>query len=198
MTSDLAGQKKALRLDLRARLKALTSEERRFGSLAACDQLRAQPLWRAAGCILFYAPLSSELDLAPLLAEALATGKTAALPGYVAATGLYEAFVITHLTDDCAPGRFGIAEPKPGCARLPLNRLDLALTPGVGFDETGHRLGRGQGFYDRLLAQTAAIKCGVAFDLQVVERIPAEPHDIRMNCLLTPTRWRELAPSHAS
>jgi 5-formyltetrahydrofolate cyclo-ligase len=156
--------------------------------------LRQQAVWRGAQCILFYAPLPGEIDLTPLFGEALAAGKTPALPGFIAETGVYDAFVVRHLTDDCAPGKFGVAEPKSGCARLPLNRLDFVLAPGVGFDSTGHRLGRGQGFYDRLLATITAVKCGVAFDLQMVERIPAEAHDVRMNCLLTPTRWRQLPP----
>ena len=78
------------------------------------------------------------------------------------------------------------------CARFPLKHLDLALVPGVGFDVTGHRLGRGRGFYDRLLAEFSGIKCGVAFDHQFVAQIPAEKHDVRMNCILTPTRWLEI------
>ena len=192
--TDLAAQKRELRREMRQRLKALTPGARREASLAACALLRAQEIWRHAQSVLFYAPMEDEIDVAPLVAEALAEGKVAALPGFVAATGAYEAFVIHHVTDDCAPGKFGIAEPKPGCERRAINRLDLVLAPGVGFALTGHRLGRGRGFYDRLLAQTTAIKCGVAFDPQIVEHIPAEAHDILMDCLLTPTRWRKLSP----
>lgn len=171
----------------------MTEEQRRAGSRAACELLRLQEVWRRAERVLFYAPMPGELDTSTLLAAALAEGKTAALPGFVAEDNAYEAFVVTHLTDDCAPGRFGIAEPKAGCARLALNRLDFVLAPGVGFDLLGHRLGRGRGFYDRLLAKTTAIRCGVAFDLQIVEGIPAEAHDIRMDCLLTPTRWQKIS-----
>jgi 5-formyltetrahydrofolate cyclo-ligase len=72
-------------------------------------------------------------------------------------------------------------------------RLDLVLVPGIGFDVSGRRLGRGQGFYDRLLAGIAGTKCGVAFDQQVVGQIPAEKHDASMNFILTPTRWLEAA-----
>ena len=194
MTLDLTTRKGDLRRQIRAQLKALTAEERRQASIAACELLRRQAVWRTAKNILFYAAIPGEIDVAPLVEEALAEGKTAALPGFIAETGAYDAFVIRHLTDDCAPGKFAISEPKPGCVRLALNRLDLVLVPGVGFDATGHRLGRGQGYYDRLLANINAVKCGVAFDVQMVERLPAETHDIRMNCLLTPTRWRQLSP----
>ncbi|MBP9903534.1 MAG: 5-formyltetrahydrofolate cyclo-ligase, partial [Verrucomicrobia bacterium] len=73
----------------------------------------------------------------------------------------------------------------------PLNRLDLVLVPGVAFDPRGGRLGRGQGYYDRLLAGVRGTKCGVAFDEQIVDAVPVGPLDIRLNCILTPTRWIE-------
>ncbi|HTG44362.1 MAG TPA: 5-formyltetrahydrofolate cyclo-ligase, partial [Verrucomicrobiae bacterium] len=71
----------------------------------------------------------------------------------------------------------------------PLNRLDFVLVPGVAFDSTGRRLGRGRGFYDQLLAGVTGIKCGVALDEQIVEKLPTEAHDIAMDYILTPTRW---------
>jgi 5-formyltetrahydrofolate cyclo-ligase len=65
------------------------------------------------------------------------------------------------------------------------------LVPGLAFDPSGRRLGRGKGFYDRLLAMVRGRKCGIAFEEQVVPEIPVEPHDIRLDCLLTPRRWME-------
>jgi 5-formyltetrahydrofolate cyclo-ligase len=70
-----------------------------------------------------------------------------------------------------------------------MNRLDFALVPGLGFTTDGRRLGRGKGYYDRVLAQVRGFKCGVAFDQQIVDEIPAEPHDAQLDCILTPTRW---------
>jgi 5-formyltetrahydrofolate cyclo-ligase len=75
---------------------------------------------------------------------------------------------------------------------IALNRLDLALVPGVGFDADGRRLGRGRGHYDRLLAQVAGTKCGVAFDEQMAPEIPVAPHDVILNRIVTPTRWLEV------
>ena len=71
-------------------------------------------------------------------------------------------------------------------------RLDLVLVPGVAFDLHGRRLGRGRGYYDRLLSQVGGRTCGVAFDEQVVSEVPVEAHDVLLNCILTPTRWFEL------
>ncbi|MGA2176633.1 MAG: 5-formyltetrahydrofolate cyclo-ligase [Verrucomicrobiota bacterium] len=178
-----------LRRSLRAAIDRLGAAERAAASAQARNLLRRQPVWTSAQAILFYAPIAGEIDLTLLLEEAVAAGKAVALPGFVARTGTYDAFQISHLGRDCVPGKLGISEPSPSCPAFPLNRLDLALVPGLGFDLSGHRLGRGRGFYDRLLAGLAGTKCGVAFDPQIVARVPAETHDIRMNFILTPTRW---------
>jgi len=71
------------------------------------------------------------------------------------------------------------------------NRLDLILVPGIAFDLRGRRLGRGKGYYDRWLPALRGKTCGVAFDEQIVDDIPLEPHDVVVNCILTPTRWIE-------
>jgi 5-formyltetrahydrofolate cyclo-ligase len=72
--------------------------------------------------------------------------------------------------------------------------VDLILVPGLAFDLRGRRLGRGKGYYDQLLRGLRGITCGVAFDQQIVAEIPVEPHDVRVNCVLTPTRWIQLEP----
>ena len=72
---------------------------------------------------------------------------------------------------------------------VPLNRLDLALVPGLGFDARGHRLGRGKGHYDRLLAGFGGRKIGVAFDFQIMAEVPCEAHDIVLDDIVTPARW---------
>lgn len=181
--------KKDLRIQIRAKLHAMTPDQRAQASALACAVLRQQKIWSQANSVLFYATLQDELDFSPLIDEALAFGKTVALPKFIEATKTYAPFKISNTNRDCAVGRFGIVEPVATCAEFPANRLDLVLVPGVAFDPTGHRLGRGQGHYDRLLANVVGIKCGVAFDEQLVQRIPAEAHDIRMNCLVTPTRF---------
>ena len=121
--------------------------------------------------------------------DALATGKTVALPKYDRDKGHYGAAVIKDLAE-LETGHFRILEPQSHCAPLPLNRLDFMLVPGVAFDWNGRRLGRGRGYYDRLLAEFHGWTCGVAFDEQIVEAVPGEPHDMRLTCLVTPTRWQ--------
>jgi 5-formyltetrahydrofolate cyclo-ligase len=139
--------------------------------------------------VLFYAPLPGELDLWPLAADALAGGKTVALPRFVPARRSYIACQVQDLERDLEPGHFGIREPGARCPPILLNGLDLLLVPGVAFDLHGRRLGRGKGFYDQLLAGVRGLKCGVAFEQQLVDAVPAGRNDVCMNCILTPTRW---------
>ena len=181
---------------LRKRIRALLSEMPVAQREAAADRARAllaaQAAWRKAQSILFYAPQPEELDLWPLVNDALAAGKTVALPRFEAGTNQYVACRIENLAREIQRGKFGIREPNEACAIIPLDRVDLVLAPGVAFDSRGRRLGRGRGFYDRLLALARGAVCGVAFDEQIVAEIPVEPHDTRVNCILTPKQWIEV------
>jgi 5-formyltetrahydrofolate cyclo-ligase len=193
MSLESSMDKAEWRRHFRAALKTMTPAQRDEASSAARDLLRRQAAWQQASAILFYAPMAGELDLSPLIDEAQQAGKKTALPGFVKETGTYQAFEVSHFTRDCAAGEFGIAEPGAHCPPISLKRLDLVLAPGLGFDLSGRRLGRGRGFYDRLLAGFSGTKCGVAFDQQVVEQIPAAGHDVSMNFILTQTRWLQIS-----
>jgi 5-formyltetrahydrofolate cyclo-ligase len=189
MTPSLHDAKSALRAQVRTELAKLSAAQRTAASGEACALLEKQTLWREAKTILFFAPLPDEPDTWPLLTDALKAGKTALLPKFEPEHNHYVAYHITNVTHDLQAGRFGVREPRDTCVKFPLNRLDLILVPGIAFDLNGRRLGRGKGFYDRLLAALRGPACGVAFDQQIVNEIPVEPHDIRLSCILTPTRW---------
>jgi 5-formyltetrahydrofolate cyclo-ligase len=192
MGTEIQDSKRALRGRIREQLKTISEEQRTAGSQQARALLASQPRWAAAHSVLFFAPLPGELDVWPMLEDALVAGKVVALPRFVAETGAYVACAVQDLAKDLIPGRFGIREPADGCAQIALNRLDLALVPGVAFDLQGRRLGRGRGFYDRMLETMRGTTCGVAFDEQIVRDVPVEPRDVSVNCILTPTRWIEL------
>jgi len=192
MQDSIREAKRALRRQVGAELGRLGPEERAAVSAQARARLAAQPLWHTARRVLLFASLPEELDLWPLLTEALADGKRVALPRFVTETKSYEACEIRDIERDLRAGHFGIREPGPDCARLSTTRLDLILVPGVAFDLQGRRLGRGKGYYDQWLKILRGTTCGVAFDQQVVVEIPLEAHDVRLDCILTPTRWVEV------
>ena len=98
----------------------------------------------------------------------------------------------------CEPGRFGVREPRGGRPAVDVKQLDLILVPGLGFDRRGGRLGRGRGYYDRLLSCSVAKRIGVAFTEQCVPEAPVEPHDMRMNCIVSPAGWSFVAADSAA
>jgi 5-formyltetrahydrofolate cyclo-ligase len=188
MTADLNEQKAALRKQIRAALQKIPPAVRLAASAQIRTRLKEQPFWENAASILFFAPIPDEVDVWLLLEETLASGKIAALPRYDSASNDYFACRVQNLQTEVGPGQFGIREPNAGCPEIPLERLGLILVPGVAFDLRGGRLGRGRGFYDRLLPEIRGIKCGIAFDEQIVGAVPAGRLDGRMDFVLTPTR----------
>jgi 5-formyltetrahydrofolate cyclo-ligase len=184
--------KASVRATIREELKSLAPAQRDLLSSNARAILEKQSLWQNAQTILFYAPLPDEPDIWPLLAVTGGAGKQVFLPRFLADTTTYTACQIKTPETDLQLGQFGIREPTESCPQIPLNRLDLILVPGVAFDLHGRRLGRGKGFYDRLLAAVRGTTCGVAFDEQIVNEVPVEPHDVLLNCILTPSRWIQL------
>ena len=186
MISSASNLKSALRQHIRDRLGQISLAVRMVESLELCARL--EPQLQSAHAILFFAPLPDELDVWPLLEKLLPAKKICALPAFDSAAQIYSSRRVTNLETDIFTGKFGISEPLATCGEIPLNQFDLVLVPGLAFDKSGNRLGRGRGFYDRILAAASGVKCGVAYDFQLLEKIPAEPHDARVNFIFTPTR----------
>ena len=193
MSADAAQLKADLRRKLRAESQRFSSAERVVASAQICLRLAEQEVWKRAQSILFFYPMADEPDIGLLFAQSLAAQKVTVLPRYSPQDGHYEARQVLGIKGELQPGAFGIHEPASACPIFDLKKLDFVLVPGIGFAFSGVRLGRGKGYYDRLLAQIPGFKCGVAFDWQVTVEIPAEPHDICLDCILTPTRWQEVA-----
>lgn len=179
-------QKITLREMIRTSLEKISPAVRAGESIDLCQRLKTQ--MPSAPTILFFAPLADELDVWPLLAESLALGTTCALPFFDAEKKTYGARALAKLSTDIVAGKFGVREPAAHCEEISLDQFDLVLVPGMAFDLTGNRLGRGRGFYDRLLVGISGIKCGIAYDFQLLEKIPAETHDAKVDFILTPSR----------
>ena len=176
---------------MRGELQALSGEQKTSAARRIREKLVGLPVWISAKSVLLFAPRQDEPDIWPLAELGLQAGKQVALPRFVSEAGSYEAAVICHPVNDVQAGRYGILEPSWFCSVADPKRLDLVLVPGLAFDWHGHRLGRGKGFYDRLLATVSGKTCGVAFDIQLTPALPVEPHDVRLNCILTPSHWLE-------
>jgi 5-formyltetrahydrofolate cyclo-ligase len=182
-------EKQLVRTQFRRRLREKPPAERAADSTALCERLLRSAIWSETRSVLFYAPLPDEPDIWPVMQFVLQQGLTVALPRRDSVSNAYTAAVIHDLQQDLVTGRLHIREPGPECEEHPLNLLDLVLVPGVAFDLAGRRLGRGAGYYDRLLSKVRGTTCGIAFDEQISGELPVEPHDVVVDCILTPTRW---------
>ncbi|NDH55035.1 MAG: 5-formyltetrahydrofolate cyclo-ligase, partial [Betaproteobacteria bacterium] len=166
--------KNILRVQMRAQLERISPAVRAVESIGLCERLEAQ--LPSARAILFFAPLPDEPDVWPVLERSMALGTVCALPYFDASTQAYGARVIQKIGTDLVAGKFGVREPAAQCAAMPLNQLDLVLVPGLAFDRFGSRLGRGRGFYDRLLGEVSGVKCGICYQGQLLESLPTEGH----------------------
>ena len=149
---------------------------------AAQDCLLASAVYAGADALALYASVHNEVLTDRLLTAALADGKRICFPrlenGQIS-------FVEVADAGDLQTGQFGVSEPQ-GQTIISPECLDLIVVPGVGFDRQGHRIGYGLGYYDRALATCVNAEfIGLAYSFQVVERLPEEKHDIRLDYLVT-------------
>ena len=191
--SDLVRAKQLIRQELRRRLNEIPAEAKAGTSTALRHRLTALAEWKSAQAILLFHPLPAEPDLRPLLRDASDQGRVVALPAFDAVSRNYLARTVCFIEGVPAltTGAFGIAEPVPESPVLAWNRLDFVAVPGLGFTPDGRRLGKGCGYYDRLLLEIRGFRCGIAWDEQVLGDLPTGPGDARLDCILTPLReWR--------
>ncbi|MBI5190144.1 MAG: 5-formyltetrahydrofolate cyclo-ligase [Nitrospirae bacterium] len=186
-----ARDKAAIRHELLARRDALTQDDRHAASDTVSDRLRGEGEYKAAKAVLLYVSFRSEVGTRGLIEAALKDGKTVIVPKVDRKAHRLKLFEIKDVTRDLEAGYMGIYEPVEHTTRLAgPKEVDLVVLPGVGFDEAGRRLGYGGGYYDRLLEELkpGAGLIALAFEAQIVEEIPAEPHDKRVGKVVTEKR----------
>jgi 5-formyltetrahydrofolate cyclo-ligase len=185
---------------LLARRKA--EPDRPAKSRAIAARVLELPECRSAGIVASYVGVKDEVATADLLERLLAEGKTVAVPWRA---GLDLEFVIITGLGDLAPASFGLLEPSAAIRALPDRRvvaetIDLLLVPGLGFDRAGGRLGHGRGYYDRFLRKcgTAAARVALAFECQLVDRIPMGSGDVPVDVVVTERSVYRISEREAS
>lgn len=186
--------KTVIRKELRATLAALPAEARHHKSQAACALLLASPEYAAARVVMLYLSIDNEVETAPIALRCWQDGKIVAVPKVSWEQRHMLPVEISSLTSTMTTSGPGVREPVGGNP-IPVNLLDLVIVPGVGFTATGHRIGRGMGFYDRFLAQPEflGLSCGLAFEEQIVPALPVLDHDIPLSMLVTDRGVRRFA-----
>jgi len=176
--------KKNLRLCYEKRRRALSPQQVASKGLQLFEQLSNLPFWNSSPCVALYAAQPFEVPTSKLFEALLATQKHTCFPTSSLQSPSLALALSPH---DLLPGPHGLLFPQPHCPTVPLENVDLVLVPGVAFANNGARLGRGGGFYDRLLAspQMKALRVGLCFEECLAPHLPEEIHDVRMHWVVT-------------
>lgn len=180
----VSGAKVEMRRAVRARLAAMSADDRRQQSAAIVAALLGSEHWATARTVLAYLAMPTEPDVDRVFRDR--GDRTVCAPRADWAGSTMRAAVVEDL-EAVRESRPGLREPGADAVVIAGGDLDLVLVPGLAFDRSGRRLGRGGGFYDRFLAglpgETATV--GVCFGVQVVDAVPVDAHDVRVDWLLT-------------
>lgn len=180
--------KKALRELMKPKLAGLSRAERETKSRAIGKKLFALPVLKMARRIAFFVGMPTEVDTLPMIDQALKMNKEVALPRCEEGKTTLALFVIHSIKKDLVEGPWLIQEPDPKKTRpVTPKDIDCIVVPGMAFDDEFHRLGRGLGYYDRLLAKLGpqTMKIGLGFSFQMVKSLPVSAHDVRLDLVLT-------------
>ena len=182
---DIKATKTALREQYLARRAAMPPEEKKRREEKICRLILASASFRYAETILAYAPKESEIDIRPVLREALAQEKRLAMPRCEGEHLMTYRYIST--LDELAPAAFGLMEPgaeAPAFAEDP-GHSSLCLVPGVVFDVHGYRIGYGGGFYDKFLAaEPNHPTLALCYEFQMLPHLETEAHDIPVDYVI--------------
>lgn len=170
--------KPSLRETMRTTISKVKPLQRALEEELVNAAVMGTPEWRAAKTVLVYKHKESEFSVNSLANAAFRDGKRVCFPRVEG-----EELTIHHVESwqGLAPGAFGIDEPDPWAEQVPLHEIGVAVVPGLAWTREGNRLGQGGGFYDRLLPRLECASFGVGFDVQMVDDLPIEDHDVPVN-----------------
>ena len=185
MPSTITAEKARLRRQALDWLAALSPPERIAGDEALFRRFLALPQVAATRTILLYHGMDTEPDTVRLLPPLWDIGKQVCLPRCLPGNQMEARLVQRDSTLVRHP--YGMLEPGPDCPLIPPDQIDLVLVPGLAFDRSGGRLGRGGGYYDRWLAGFSGITAALCRDGLLMEAIPRLPHDLGVDLVITET-----------
>lgn len=182
--------KKTIRRETLRKRDSIAKNLKTEKDISILQRIIMLPEFSAAKRILFYASFRSEVDTIDLIKLSLHLGKIAVLPRVCRKENILRLYEIKSI-NELASGYMWILEPPVDETKLrKMSDIDLVIIPGAAFDTQGNRLGYGAAYYDKLLA-TMENKIPIvapAYEEQIVEKIPAEPHDIRVDKIITDKR----------
>ena len=183
--------KQTLKQQIFSQRKKLTKEVISKKSSEIKNALYSLPEFQKAKNIMFYVSFNSEVDTKEIIKQLLTKKEKSVIVPFVLKNNPILQLSELKNFNELEPKTFGILEPKDSYIReFNHEKLDIVLIPGMVFDEFGHRIGYGYGYYDRFLKKLKSHtqKIGLAYDFQVFDKIPEEIHDIPVDIIVTETR----------
>lgn len=177
--------KQSLRKSMRARRAGIAPAERRARDRRIIKNLCNMPVFREAKSVFCYVSYLSEADTRPVIDDCVSQNRLLAVPRIISDGRM----IAVRLNDpaELRPDNMGI--PSPLSARAESGPFDIAITPGLAFGPAGERLGYGRGYYDRWFARHQVnIKIALAYEIQLVDRLPAEAADRPVDMIVTEER----------
>jgi 5-formyltetrahydrofolate cyclo-ligase len=188
--------KRAWRETMSKRVASVAPEHARAAAERAAEEFLDLPEIAAASRVLVCLSFGAEISTQPVIAELERSGRELYVPRAEPRDGMLH---LHRYPCELVTLGFGLRQPPRECPELDpaeVDRtLDAALVLGLAFDESGIRLGHGRGYFDRFLAGRGFPAIGFAYEVQVVERLPREPHDVPMTALVTEASTRRFAPA---
>ena len=181
-------EKSRLRSAMRARLAAVTAGQARAAGVAIADRIEQVSNWTDSVRVAVFMSRHNEVDTAPLIQRTIERGKSIMIPRVTGSVGLE--FCVMGDLGRLGPGPFGIPEPPPQLPAVCPDDRDLLILPGLAFDRDGGRLGRGGGYYDRVLADLRTRDLhphivGIGFSFQLIEHVPMMALDVSVDGVVT-------------
>jgi 5-formyltetrahydrofolate cyclo-ligase len=182
MMGNVALKKQMLRRQLHDAGVAVTTHQKRVWNIKISSTIVTFGLYQQAHTIACFIPLADEPDIWPVIRDAWKQKKTVAVP-LIEGTELILKKIICK--NDLEIGPYHIRQPKDTCPLILLSSIDTFFVPGQAFDRNGNRLGRGQGYYDRLLKNIHKPTIGVCYGFQLFNELPHDCHDIKVDSIIT-------------
>lgn len=188
---EIQATKDQIRKETVAGIAALSKDELNARVRAIEERLFEFANFLESRIVLMYVGGTSEIPTDPILDRAAQYGKIVVLPTFDTEKFKMDLMKVDNLGKDLIAGPRGVAEPDPErCKRVPIEKVDIAIIPGIAFDEKGARIGSGRGYYDRLIPKLSITtrKVSLAMEEQMVPQIPMESHDKFVDIIITDKR----------
>lgn len=188
---EIKSAKEQIRKDIAKAINGLTEKQRSEKTRAIESKLFGFANFLEARIVLLYMDNENEVPTKEILKRSYEINKIVVLPAFDSERLRVATLKVDHPEKDLLPGPRGVVQPNPArCKPVPLQKIDIAIVPGLAFDEKGARIGSGLGYYDRFIPDLPATtrKVALAFEEQIVPQVPAESHDKHVDIIITDKR----------